>query len=102
MKDIPKGFYKHIDGSIVCQKCQKTLSEGCECYELVPVEEIEESRPGIGMPTALLLQDFGQLILDAFGEVPYHVGSSLKSKKWRDVDVRLILDDDQYKEMKLG
>lgn len=31
-----------------------------------------------------------------FGHVPYHVGSSLKTKDWRDVDVRLILPDDEF------
>lgn len=33
----------------------------------------------------------------------YHVGSSLTRKLgWRDVDVRLILDDDEYAAMQLG
>ncbi len=62
-----------------------------------PVQE--KQSPGIGMPASLYLQDFGQVILDAFGEVPYQVGSSLISNgrpSWRDVDVRLILDDERY------
>lgn len=51
---------------------------------------------GVGMPQALLLQDFGRLLYEAFGEIPYHVGSSLTGKSWRDVDVRLLLDDNIY------
>lgn len=59
-------------------------------------------RPGIGMPTALFFDEFGALVHDAFGEHPYHVGSSLVGKAWRDVDVRLMLDDAQYAAMGLG
>lgn len=57
---------------------------------------------GVGMPAALYLQDFGQTVRDAFGEIPYHVGSSLTGMTWRDVDVRLILDDEVYESMGLG
>ena len=58
---------------------------------------------GVGMPAALYLNEFGSQIMSAFGEVPYHVGSSLLKKRgWRDVDVRLILDDEQYEAMGLG
>ncbi len=58
---------------------------------------------GVGMPTALLLNEFGNLVFKAFGEVPYLVGSALSEKAgWRDVDVRLILPDAVYSEMKLG
>ncbi len=35
---------------------------------------------------------------DYFGHVPYHVGSSLHTKDWRDVDVRLILSDEEFTE----
>lgn len=27
-------FYKHLDGSIVCRKCERTLSEGCNCWNI--------------------------------------------------------------------
>lgn len=58
---------------------------------------------GVGMPASLLLQDFGSQVWSAFGEPPYHVGSSLRKKKgWRDVDVRLILADEQYEAMGFG
>lgn len=52
---------------------------------------------GVGMPQCILLQQFGQHILSAFGEVPYWVGSSLTDKGgWRDVDIRLLLPDDRF------
>jgi len=51
---------------------------------------------GPGVPGAMHLAAFGQTIADAFGHCPYHVGSSATSKVWRDVDVRLILDDDKF------
>lgn len=55
----------------------------------------------IGMPAALWLDEFGSQVWHAFGEVPYHVGSSLKlgksdDKPFRDVDVRVILDDEKW------
>lgn len=58
----------------------------------------QEPRPGHGpgVPGAMHLEAFGQSIADAFGDCPYHVGSSATSKNWRDVDVRLILDDDRF------
>lgn len=49
-----------------------------------------------GMPAGIWLTKFGTIVADYFGEVAYHVGSSLERKDWRDVDVRLILDDDEF------
>jgi len=57
---------------------------------------------GVGMPAALMLNEFGSQVWNAFGGPPYHVGSSLTGKSWRDVDVRLILDDEAYAAMGLG
>src|ERR1051325_8341631 len=58
---------------------------------------------GVGMPQSLLLNQFGEHVFRAFGEVCYHVGSSLKRKRgWRGVDVRLILSDEEYAAMGLG
>lgn len=54
------------------------------------------SRIGVGMPSGLALDHFGRLIFDAYGWMPYHVGSSLRGKEWRDVDVRVILDDEEW------
>lgn len=58
---------------------------------------------GVGMPAAMLLQEFGSQVWAAFGGPPYHVGSSLTKKDgWRDVDVRMILPDDVWDAMGLG
>lgn len=50
------------------------------------------------MPDGIWLTKFGVIVFDYFGHVPYQVGSSLSSKGWRDVDVRLILPDDEFTE----
>lgn len=56
----------------------------------------------VGMPQALLLDEFGHQIWAAFGDCPYLVGSALERKGWRDVDVRLILSDEEYERLDLG
>ena len=57
---------------------------------------------GVGMPQMMLLEEFGSQVWSAFGTPPYLVGSALYGKKWRDVDVRLILDDEEYEKWGLG
>ncbi len=52
-----------------------------------------------GMPAGIWLHKFGVIVEDYFGHTCYQVGSSLFSKDWRDVDVRLILPDDEFKAM---
>jgi hypothetical protein len=62
-----------------------------------------KKRAGVGMPQTLWLHEFGDLVSAAFdGEVAYHVGSSLDKAVWRDVDVRLMLDDEVYEKMGFG
>ena len=57
----------------------------------------------VGMPAHIKLELFGRMINETFGEHPYHVGSSLNSKTgWRDVDVRLILDDEEWDRLGFG
>jgi hypothetical protein len=51
------------------------------------------------MPAGIWLQKFGMIVRDYFGHPPYHVGSSLDRKDWRDIDVRLILPDDEFEAM---
>jgi len=51
---------------------------------------------GVGMPAALHLDAFAREINDAFGRIPYLVGTAAQGKQWRDVDVRLILPDDEF------
>jgi hypothetical protein len=56
----------------------------------------EKKTVGVGMPQALYLNEFGSLLWSVFGEVPYHVGSSLTKSAWRDVDVRIMLDKEVW------
>lgn len=66
------------------------------------VQDTESEAPrkpvdiGTGMPATTHLEAFGQCLRDAFGAMPYHVGSSIHGKTWRDVDVRVMLDDDRF------
>lgn len=50
------------------------------------------------MPAGIWLNKFGVIVADYFGHIPYHVGSSLHTKDWRDVDVRLILPDEEFEQ----
>lgn len=55
------------------------------------------------MPQEILLRVFGRYVYAAFGEMPYHVGSSLRQKDgWRDVDVRVMLEDAEWDRLGLG
>lgn len=56
----------------------------------------------VGMPAALMLDEFGSQVWSAFGELPYQVGSSVRGKVWRDVDVRLMLDRADWDRLELG
>lgn len=52
---------------------------------------------GTGAVGQDLLDAWGLMLYHAFGEYAYHVGSSsLQKTGWRDVDVRIILDDDRF------
>jgi hypothetical protein len=51
---------------------------------------------GVGSPQVLYLDLFGDILNDAFGATAYLVGSAARGKVWRDVDVRVILDDNEY------
>jgi hypothetical protein len=55
--------------------------------------------PGVGGPGYVRLNAFGALIREAYDHVPYLVGSAVRGKTWRDVDVRLILPDDEFQAM---
>lgn len=57
---------------------------------------------GTGMPASLWLDEFGLLVYHAFGKHPYLVGSALEGKQWRDVDVRVILDDEEWDRQGFG
>lgn len=61
---------------------------------------------GVGWPANAHLEEFGRQVHAAFGSVEsgvYLVGSALTTKSdWRDVDVRIILSDEDYKNMNIG
>lgn len=64
--------------------------------------DAEDDRPilcGVGMPAAILLDAFSQWLYDAFGAMAYLVGSAFRGKTWRDVDVRVMLDDAEFNAM---
>jgi hypothetical protein len=48
------------------------------------------------MPEWLYLNEFGRIIRTVFGVNPYLVGSAAEGKKWRDVDVRLMLPEEEF------
>ena len=50
----------------------------------------------VGMPAALLLDHWGLMLYETFGEYAYLVGSAAEKRGWRDVDVRVILDEADY------
>lgn len=51
----------------------------------------------VGMPQWMKLNLFGELVREAFpGAQPYLVGSAARGKDWRDVDVRVPLDPEQW------
>lgn len=58
----------------------------------------QKPRPviGVGSPAVLYLEQFGEVCNDAFGSTAYLVGSAARGKVWRDVDVRVILDDSEF------
>lgn len=67
-----------------------------------PSGNADKKTGGVGMPAFLFLQQFGDVIFAAFGEIPYHVGSSVFGHVWRDVDVRVMLSKEQYEAMGFG
>lgn len=73
-----------------------------EPHSFRPSGNPEKKTVGVGMPAQLYLMQFGELINQAFGEWPFQVGSSLRGNGWRDVDVRLMLDDEKYAAMGFG
>jgi hypothetical protein len=55
----------------------------------------------VGFPASIKLYSiFGSFLSAAFGVTcAYHVGSSLKGKGWRDVDVVVLLEDEDFERM---
>jgi FAD/FMN-containing dehydrogenase len=51
----------------------------------IPADEPATPMVGVGMPAALHLDAFGREIEDAFGHLPYLVGTAAYGKQWRDL-----------------
>jgi hypothetical protein len=80
-----------------------------ECPDIPPIEKVVEVATRkmidnrVGMPMNLYLDDFGSKVWDAFGSLPYLVGSALVGDRTpNDVDVRMILDDAEWKKWGFG
>ncbi|MGY5048266.1 hypothetical protein ACWDE0_21940 [Streptomyces sp. 900105755] len=56
----------------------------------------DTARFGVGMPAGIHLDSFARDITDAYGHVPYLVGTAARFKQWRDVDVRVMIPDDEF------
>lgn len=61
-------------------------------------EELD-AKGGVGQPAFMKLDHFGREAHEFFGAVAYQVGSSLRTRAWRDVDVRVILSDEEFDAM---
>lgn len=54
---------------------------------------------GCGMPASLYLDQFADHVGAVFGARVYMVGSATHSTAWRDVDVRVLLGDREWKRL---
>ncbi len=63
---------------------------------MTPSDKKMGAGSGVGQPQTFYLNDFGEKVMAVFGDPPYLVGSATQGKKWRDVDVRVILSDDEW------
>ena len=51
------------------------------------------------MPAACSLDQALMIVRDAFGATPYLVGSAITKADFRDVDIRMILDDAKFDQL---
>ena len=91
-----------------CHKCGTTAWERAHPEETLAAMELAEKmtkRTAKRRASFLPLSDFFRLdyccrnLDDAFGHVPYLVGSVLQRADFRDVDLRLMLPDETFKAM---
>jgi hypothetical protein len=79
-----------------CARCGGTLTNGHDCG-LARTAAPKAKSNYIGAPACFALEQACQHLRAAFGEYGiYQVGSSLERADWRDVDLRYILDDDEF------
>lgn len=99
VKEVPQPLSANADEIAISDRLGIDLNKLDEIKSLDANRVKQKINPGVGMPQALMLHEFGSQVWSAFGDMPYHVGSSLLGKTWRDVDVRLILHDAAFAEM---
>lgn len=92
----------------ICGKTDGFTPNGCKCEALRPegvtvpaVPEIIVAPPKrranyIGAPEAFHLNNLCTMLNEAFGFNNYLVGSSLTKRDYRDVDIRCIMDDEEF------
>jgi hypothetical protein len=56
----------------------------------------------VGMPRALYLKMYAEFIDDIFDTNIYLVGSALKRKNWKDIDVVAVLSDQRWESYGFG
>ena len=82
---------------IVCEHVKKPTSILARRRQRESLDWLTSSLAHLDSMTAIdATNDAYDSTVIEIGEMPYHVGSSLKSKRWRDVDVRLILSDEAW------
>ncbi|WP_439947215.1 hypothetical protein [Streptomyces sp. BBFR109] len=59
----------------------------------------DTARFGVGMPAAIHLNSWARDLYDAYGHLPYLVGTAARCKQWRDVDVRMLLPDADFDQL---
>jgi len=78
--------------AIICPNCGadiRRVAEPC----IAPAKADLPIGNYVGMPAALHLEEFASQCWSVFGHPSYLVGSATRSKRFRDVDVRLLLPD---------
>lgn len=93
-----------------CIKCGGPLLAGHECsgtfqdfsktVAKLAVDTAKRTKGiYVGAPACFALEMACQHLSEAFGECCYLVGSALERADWRDIDVRMILDDEAFAEL---
>jgi hypothetical protein len=77
---------------------QPGVERCANCKELKATPYASLGAEYVGQPGWHLLQLACIPLVEALG-VPYLVGSAVLSKNWRDIDVRVILDDERFAEL---
>lgn len=57
-------------------------------------DSVRRRATALGPTEVFVLRCWGRDLYDAFGAMPYLVGSVVRDEAWRDVDVRMMLDPD--------